>query len=110
MHMSAFMVEDATINRVVTWLKREVQRSRFTVDWLAREYDGDLSSDQWHEKLERAMFQLNFDALACVLSSAKPRQNASLALSHILPMEHRNITALPHTKELLHHLLTMGYY
>src|SRR5437588_12617091 len=63
MNMSAFMVEDTTINRVVTWLKREVQTSRFTLDWLAREYDVDLTSDQWDEKLARAMFQLNCDGV-----------------------------------------------
>ena len=63
MNMSAFMVEDTTINRVVTWLKREVQTSRFTLDWLAREYDVVLTSDQWDEKLARAMFQLNCDGV-----------------------------------------------
>src|ERR1700694_2447680 len=63
MIMSAFMVEDQTINRVVTWLTREVQRSRFTLDWLAREYDVDVSGDQWDEKLARAMFQLNCDGV-----------------------------------------------
>ena len=50
MNMSAFMVEDTTINRVVTWLKREVQTSRFTLDWLAREYDVDLTSVFWTMK------------------------------------------------------------
>src|SRR5947207_1577122 len=65
MFMSAFIVEDTTINRVVTWLKREVQRNRFTftLDWLAREYDIDLTSDQWDEKLARAMFQMNCDGV-----------------------------------------------
>jgi hypothetical protein len=52
MIMSAFMVEDTTINRVVTWLKREVQRSRI-----------DLTSDQWDEKLAQIMFQLNCDGV-----------------------------------------------
>src|SRR6266571_1036277 len=46
MDMSAFMVEDTTINRVVTWLKREVSTSRFTLDMLAQE-----------------MFQLNCDGV-----------------------------------------------
>ena len=63
MDMSAFMVEDKTINRVVTWLTREVQTSRFTLDWLAREYDIDLTSDGWDEKLANAMFQLNCDGV-----------------------------------------------
>jgi hypothetical protein len=63
MNMSAFMVEDATINRVVTWLKREVTTSRFTLDWLAREYDVDLTSDQWDKKLAEAMFELNCEGV-----------------------------------------------
>jgi len=63
MDMSAFMVEDITINRVVTWLKREVSTSRFTLNWLAGEYDVDLTSDQWDEKLAQAMFQLNCDGV-----------------------------------------------
>jgi hypothetical protein len=43
--MSAYIVEDKTINRVVTWLASEVATSHFTLDWLAREYDVDLTSD-----------------------------------------------------------------
>src|SRR6266567_4712591 len=62
MDMSAFMVEDTTINRVVTWLKREVATSRFTLDMLAREYGVDLTSDRWDEMLAQAMFQLNCEA------------------------------------------------
>jgi len=64
MFMSAFIVEDTTINRVVTWLKREVENNRFNaLNWLAQEYDLDLTSDQWDEKLAQAMFQLNCDGV-----------------------------------------------
>ena len=64
MDMSAFMVEDTTINSVVTWLKREVATNRhFTLDRLAREYGVDLTSDNWDEKLAQAMFQLNCDGV-----------------------------------------------
>src|SRR6266516_4652522 len=64
MDMSAFMVEDTTINRVVTWFTREVAtNSHFTLDRLAREYGVDLSSDRWDEKLAQAMFQLNCDGV-----------------------------------------------
>jgi hypothetical protein len=63
MDMSAFMVEDKTINRVVTWLKREVATDWLTLPNLAREYDIDLTSDQWDEKLAQAMFQLNCDGV-----------------------------------------------
>ncbi len=64
MDMSAFMVEDKTINRVVTWLTREVATNRhFTLDWLAREYGVDLESAGWDETLAQAMFQLNCDGV-----------------------------------------------
>jgi hypothetical protein len=63
MDMSAFMVEDKTINSVVTWLTREMQTSRFTLDGLAQEYGVDLTGDGWDEKLAHAMFQLNCDGV-----------------------------------------------
>ncbi len=56
--MSAFMVEDETINRVVTWLTREVSTSPFIIDRLARKYEVDLGSSNWDEKLAQAMFQV----------------------------------------------------
>ena len=63
MNMSAFIVEDTTINRVVTWLTSEVSTSHFTIGQLARKYDVDLVSDEWDEKLAQAMFQLNCDGV-----------------------------------------------
>jgi hypothetical protein len=61
--MSAFMVEDETINRIVTWLRREVSNSRFAIDPVARKYGIDLGSSNWDEKLAKAMFQLNCDGV-----------------------------------------------
>jgi hypothetical protein len=61
--MSAFMVEDETINRIVTWLRREVSTSHFAIDRLARKYGVDLGSSNWDEKLAKAMFQLNCDGV-----------------------------------------------
>jgi hypothetical protein len=61
--MSAFLVEDKTINSIVTWLTREVSTSHFTIDRLARKYGVDLTSDTWDEKLATAMFQLNCDGV-----------------------------------------------
>src|SRR2546423_13674024 len=64
MSMSAFMVEDTTINTVVAWLTRAIATSpTFDLDRLARKYDVDLVSDRWDEKLAHAMFQLNCDAV-----------------------------------------------
>ena len=63
MNMSAFMVEDKTINSIVTWLTGEVATSHCTLDQLARTYDVDLTSDKWDETLANAMFQLNCDGV-----------------------------------------------
>jgi hypothetical protein len=61
--MSAFMVEDGTINRVVTWLSWEVTRSL----WLKRKVEEtlhlDTSKSNWEEILGLAMFQLNIDGV-----------------------------------------------
>jgi hypothetical protein len=57
--MSAFIVEDKTINKIVTWLRREVFKQSFTLDQKATKYHIDLYGDMWDEKLAKAMFQLN---------------------------------------------------
>jgi hypothetical protein len=61
--MSAFMVEDQTINKVVTWLTREVSHNFPDMDWIAHKYGVDLVSEKWDEKLAHAMFQLNCDGV-----------------------------------------------
>jgi hypothetical protein len=62
-YMSAFMVRDETINRVITWLSWEINRS----DWLKRKVDEelhlDISKSNWEEELGHAMFQLNIDGV-----------------------------------------------
>jgi hypothetical protein len=63
MTMSAFVVGDRTINRIVTWLKGEAERNTTIKVWLAGEYNIDLESEGWDEKLAIAMFQLNIDAV-----------------------------------------------
>jgi hypothetical protein len=61
--MSAFMVEDGTINRVITWLSWEVTRSL----WLKRKVEEALHLDtttrNWEEILGHAMFELNIDGV-----------------------------------------------
>ncbi|HVB23836.1 MAG TPA: hypothetical protein VNG51_18005 [Ktedonobacteraceae bacterium] len=59
MIMSAFIVEDKTINKVVTWFRREVYTQSFTLNELAKKYHINLISDVWDEPLAKAMFQLN---------------------------------------------------
>jgi hypothetical protein len=61
--MSAFMVKDETINRVVTWLAHAV----ITSDWLNKKVESsihlDTTSPNWKEELGRAMFQLNIEGV-----------------------------------------------
>ena len=63
MNMSAFMVEDQTINRVVTWHTREVSTRFPNIDRIGQKYGVDLVSEKWDEKLAKAMFQLNCDGV-----------------------------------------------
>ena len=74
MNMSAYIVEDETINRVVTWLTREVQSSRLTLDWIAKDFDVDLTSDGWDEKLAHAMFQLNCHGVIARYGAGEPEK------------------------------------
>jgi hypothetical protein len=60
--MSAFMVEDTTINYVVNWLRRNMEQfSR--IPHKLKELDFDTSVPGWAEKLDQAMFQLNIEAV-----------------------------------------------
>jgi hypothetical protein len=61
--MSAFMVTDETINRVVTWLAWEVYRNMWLKDNVAKLIAIDLTHGNWEAELGNAMFQLNIDAV-----------------------------------------------
>jgi hypothetical protein len=61
--MSAFMVADETINRVVTWLAWEVYRNMWLKDKVAKFIAIDLTKGDWEAELGNAMFQLNIDAV-----------------------------------------------
>jgi hypothetical protein len=60
--MSAFIVEDKTINNVVNWLRREIDRLSFIPDKLQK-LGFDTTEDGWAERLGYAMFQLNINAV-----------------------------------------------
>src|ERR1051326_2575672 len=82
MPMSAFLVKDETINRIVTWLKREVAISLFIIDQLAREYDVDLTSDKWNETLANAMFHLNCDGVTARYGAGETEKLISLDFTY----------------------------
>jgi hypothetical protein len=60
--MSAFMVADKTINYVVNWLRREIDRLPL-ISHKLKEVGFDTGVPGWAEKLGQAMFQLNIIAV-----------------------------------------------
>jgi hypothetical protein len=60
--MSAFLVEDKTINYVVNWLRRNIDQFSLIPHKL-KELGFDTSVAGWAEKLGQAMFQLNIEAV-----------------------------------------------
>jgi hypothetical protein len=62
--MSAFMVEDTTINIVVNWLRRDVDLDRFSrIPHKLTELGFDASVPGWAEALGYMMFQVNIQAV-----------------------------------------------
>jgi hypothetical protein len=61
--MSAFMVADETINRVVGWLSREVYQSSYLKEKAEKTLGITIDSDAWAETVGKAMFQLNIDGV-----------------------------------------------
>jgi hypothetical protein len=61
--MSAFLVEDETINRVVEWLSWEVTRSPRLKLSLEHTLGMNTRSASWEQELGQAMFQLNVAAV-----------------------------------------------
>jgi hypothetical protein len=60
--MSAFMVEDKTINNIVNWLRTEIDRLSFIPEKLQK-LGFDTSEEGWAERLGYAMFQLNVNGV-----------------------------------------------
>jgi hypothetical protein len=57
--MSAFMVRDETINRVIYWLSREVTKSDWIKNKVQQTLGLDCDKEGWQEQLGQAMFELN---------------------------------------------------
>ncbi len=57
--MSAYIVADETINRVVEWLYWELDKSPWLRDKLEMGSGIDTTTYAWSETLGKAMFQLN---------------------------------------------------
>lgn len=61
--MSAYMVADETINRVVRWLNREVYQSSFLKEKVEKTLAITTGSEAWADTVGKAMFQLNIDGV-----------------------------------------------
>lgn len=60
MIMSAYIVEDKTINKIVSWFQRERHSMEGSLEFIARKHNINLISDMWDErKLATEMFALN---------------------------------------------------
>ena len=56
--MSAFMVEDKTINRVVSWLSDDQEG-----DWIKRRLDIHLADNENSQEFRQSLFQMNIDGV-----------------------------------------------
>jgi hypothetical protein len=61
--MSAFMVEDKTINWVVTWLRTELNDSNYLREQPQERLSMDVVEDSFVQELGQAMFQLNIEGV-----------------------------------------------
>jgi hypothetical protein len=57
--MSAFMVTDETINRVVSWLSHEINTSLWLKEKVENTLQIDTTKPGWQKELGKAMFELN---------------------------------------------------
>jgi hypothetical protein len=57
--MSSFMVADKTINRIVTWLRRELTESNYLREQLQERLSMDVVESGFEEQPGQAMFELN---------------------------------------------------
>jgi hypothetical protein len=61
--MSAYMVADQTINRVVTWLASDVDINWWLQGKVEEALQIDTKTLEWRLKIGNAVFQLNIDAV-----------------------------------------------
>jgi hypothetical protein len=69
--MSAYIVTDTTINRVLTWLAAEIRRSHYLRDKVEKATGIDTTRLAWEDELGKAMFQLNIDGITARYGSTE---------------------------------------
>jgi hypothetical protein len=90
--MSAFIVEDKTINNIVNWLDRALEETYGTITIRQKllEQGFDVSVTGWAERLGYAMFQLNVIAVDARYGSGAAKKFRPLdyryKLTHTVPL------------------------
>jgi hypothetical protein len=95
--MSAFMVEDGTVNYVVNWLRRNVEQFSFIPHRL-KDFGFDTSVPGWAEKLGQEMFQLNIKAVDAQYGSGAAAQFRKLGyrFEHTKAVSRVQVLKSPH--------------
>ena len=60
--MSAFVVEQTTINKILSWLRHEFQQHAW-LRQIAKRYQVDVTTDGWEQRLAQEMYALNVAAV-----------------------------------------------
>jgi hypothetical protein len=76
--MSAYMVANETINRVVYWLYFEVAKSQWLREKLEKTSGVDTSAYEWTQTLGKAVFQLNIDGVNARYGDGEAKQFRAL--------------------------------
>jgi hypothetical protein len=76
--MSAYLVANETINRVVYWLYFEVAKSQWLREKLEKTSGVDTSAYEWAEVLGKTMFQLNIDGVNARYGDGEAKQFRNL--------------------------------
>ena len=90
--MSAFIVDNKTINNIVTWLDSALEETYGTIIIRQKllEQGFDASESDWTERLGQAMFQLNVIAVDARYGSGEAKRFRPLAyrykLTHSVPL------------------------
>ena len=63
MSMSAFVVEDKTINRIVSWFSHLVLSDPYIQQLAKEEYKFDFVSEGWATKLAQSLHDMNIEAV-----------------------------------------------
>ena len=93
--MSAFMVTDETINRVVRWLSREVYQSSSLKEKVEKTLGMTTGSEAWADTVGKAMFQLNIAGVNDRYGDGKAKKFRTL-----------NYTYVPAQPTTIYHLST----